>query len=110
MPARAHPLPANPPCHVALYTHLLPALSVAACNYFAGYFEKEEAAGQAWDLAALKYFGVSADIISKLNFPASLDLFNQQQQRAEAEAAAAADAAAEPAKQEPQYRGVAKVR
>lgn len=88
----------------------------------AGYFEKEDAAGQAWDLAALKYFGETSDIISKLNFPASLDLFRQQQaqqaavaQRAAAAAAAAAAVAAAGAPgsseqaSEPQYRGVVKV-
>jgi hypothetical protein len=85
-------------------------------------------------LAALKYFGEAIDIISKLNFPASLALFRQQQQQQQHAAAAAASAGAVPpasqsgaAQQgeggsagaasagpgagapEPQYRGVAKV-
>lgn len=85
----------------------------------AGYFENEEAAGQAWDLAALKYFGESSEIISKLNFPASLAKFRQQQRQQHAGAASAASsqqpaaaAGAGPAEASGavrQYRGVTQV-
>eukprot|EP00887_Chlorella_sp_A99_P000894 scaffold5.g894.t1 len=38
-----------------------------------GYYETEEEAAEAWDMAALRHFGATA--VAKLNFPASADKF-----------------------------------
>jgi hypothetical protein len=66
-----------------------------------GYFETEEAAAQAWDLAALKHFGLSWK--PKLNMPeVSIPLFLQGPEAAALQSAAVdgGAAAARP------YRGV----
>lgn len=91
--------------------------SIAAAAAAAGYFEREEDAGRAWDLAALNYWGEAPEALSRLNFQSSLALFRQQQQQKEAAAAAAAAAPASAAAPsavvpvaEPQYKGVARVR
>lgn len=60
------------------------------CSPWTGYYESEEEAARAWDLAALKHFGETAEVKSKLNFQTSVTLFRQQKQQHGAAATAAA--------------------
>lgn len=60
-----------------------------------GYFENEEEAGKAWDQAALRHFGETAEILTKLNFrEQSVSAFRQQQAAAQPGGGATATATA----------------
>ena len=93
-----------------------PANIILAGWLCAGYFDSEEAAAKAWDLAALKHYGLSWK--AKLNMPdVTVPLFKQQSLEAAAapgagaggkEAGSAQDSTPAPGAR--QYRGVQQVR